>query len=96
MRAKKKNRNTSSAFYTCCISIGNRVVTAVETEKNGTRLRGGLDFGNLPITLWEAMENSLNILPGSSVKHFLRSLLFFNFIIFLLTQIYMHLSLKKF
>lgn len=73
------------------------VVTTVRAEKMAQNWEfGGWDLGPLPTTLWEAMEKFVYVLSGSLAKCFVRTLPFFNFTIFLLTQVYMHLSIKKF
>lgn len=96
----KKKRNTLFAFSAGRISTGNGVVPVESTEKNGTGLgvwRLGawrLTFWSSAKTLWEAMGKFIYILSWSLAKCFLVH--FFNFIIFLLIQIYMHFTIKKF
>ena len=74
MRAKKK-RDTSSAFVLDA-SIENGVVTTTTAEEMPQdRGFGGLGFGALPVTLWEATGKFIYIFSASLAKCILRSLL---------------------
>lgn len=77
MRAKQK-RNPLSAFYGRRISIGNKSCHNMRAEKMAQDWEfGGLDFGPLPTTVWEAMEKFIYVLSGSLATCFLRTLPFF-------------------